>query len=177
MQRRKPSQFESQTVHPVFPPKILFFVVFLISLFCQRCTTATILLSYSPVMPRETCSSQDRLLSMREERTKIKCHDVAHRRHHAPSNPPKRLTECVPSHEVHSSNVDLSTGCHIPHALCRGTVHVIRRNCSPQMQTEGNAIRVKSLERLESQKQSTFPFLSSRTSWLCQPPSRYVYRG
>jgi hypothetical protein len=122
-----------------------------------RYTTAAILLSRPSILLREIYSSQDCILSMRKEQAKIKCHDFAHGHHQAPSNPPIRLTECVPSHEVRSSNVDSSSGYHIPHALCRGTVHINHRNCSPQMQTEGNAIRVKSLESLDSQT-PPFPF-------------------
>ncbi|KAH7182982.1 uncharacterized protein B0J16DRAFT_158645 [Fusarium flagelliforme] len=117
---------------------------------------------FSSLVAGKVCSSQDSVLVHKKEQAKIKYYDAAHGPHQAPPNPPIRLTECVPSHEVRSSNVDLSSGYHIPRALCRGTVHVNRRNCSPQMQTEGNAIRVESLERLDSQKHPLFPFFPHR---------------
>lgn len=120
-------------------PKSLFFVVFLISLFLfmlRGCSSLVVL--FSSLVAGKVCSSQDSVLVHKKEQAKIK-HDAAHGPHQALPNPPIRLTECVPSHEVRSSNVDLSSGYHIPRALCRGTVHVNRGNCSPQMQTEGNA--------------------------------------
>lgn len=103
----------------------------------RSCSSLIVL--FSSLVAGKVCSSQDSVLVHKKEQAKIKYHDAAHRPHQALPNPPIRLTECVPSHEVRSSNVDLSSGYHIPRALCRGTVHVNRGNCSPQMQTEGNA--------------------------------------
>ena len=140
MQRCAPSRFESHKSIQFSFPKSLFFVVFLISLFLfmlRSCSSLVVL--FSSLVAGKVCSSQDSVLVHKKEQAKIKYHDAAHRPHQALPNPPIRLTDCVPSHEVRSSNVDLSSGYHIPRALCRGTVHVNRGNCSPQMQTEGNA--------------------------------------